>query len=251
MEPPKAFEETQLETSLQQIRAKHPLHELPPEPPKKEPSQREIFRAIAEMEKQMRLAKFPKQEPSRWDYVQHNSKLEEFYKLYETYFRTLHDFQNVQRRTIQLVIALSNIGTAPGEDIDIHLHFPDGFRIFDVDKNSPEPPVPPKVPAPAGTHDYNPLIVGGFPRIALPNRLQSQPGPPPNVSSPSIRRTNSYDVRTQVKKAKHGYIMPIAAFGAVFDSYESAKSFEIKYSVTAANAPKASEGKLSVVIEKS
>ena len=250
MQPPTTLDTNQLDTSLQQIHAKHPLLELPPEPPKKASSNREMFKAVFEMEKQIRQGKFPKREPSRWDFEQCNSKLEDFYKLYEQYFRRLHDFQNVQRRTIQFVVALNNVGTSPGEDIDIHIHFPDGFWVFDADKNLPDPPVPPKAPAPVGTYEYNPLAIGALSHIGVQNRIQPQPGPPPNVSSPSIRRTNSYDVRSQVKKAKHGYIMRIAAFGCAFDSYESAKSFQIDYSVTAANSPKASAGKLSVVIEK-
>jgi hypothetical protein len=250
MQPPSVLDTKQLEASLQQIRAKHPLLEVPPEPPKKEPSNRDIFKAVSEMEKQIRKGIFPKREISRWDYLQYNSKLEEFYKSYEAYFRQLHDFQNVQRRTTQFVIALNNVGTSPGEDIDIHIHFPDGFWVFDADKNLPAPPMPPKTPDPLGTYDYSRMAFGGMPQIALQNRAQPRPEPPPNISAPSIRRTNSYDVRSQVKKAKHGYTMRIAAFGCAFDSFESAKSFQVDYSVTAANAPKPSEGKLSVVIEK-
>jgi hypothetical protein len=76
-------------------------------------------------------------------------------------------------------------------------------------------------------------------------------GPPPNISSPQIERTNSYDVRSAVKKAKHGYSYRIAKFVIQFDSYELAKSFQIDYSISAANLPKAANGHLSVVIEKS
>ena len=70
------------------------------------------------------------------------------------------------------------------------------------------------------------------------------------MSSPFIKRTNSYDVRSHVNKAKHGYTLRIAGFTAVFDSYESAGSFRIDYSISAANLPKAADGHLSVVVEK-
>lgn len=75
-------------------------------------------------------------------------------------------------------------------------------------------------------------------------------GSPPNVTTPSIRRTNSYDVRCHVKKAKHGYRIPVAEFTAVFDSYEEAHPFQIEYTILAGNVPNPSEGKLSIVIGK-
>jgi hypothetical protein len=75
--------------------------------------------------------------------------------------------------------------------------------------------------------------------------------PPPNVSSPLIRRTNSYDVRSQIKKAKHGYTLRVARFVAVFGSDDALSSFKIDYSISAANLPKAVNDHLSVIIEKS
>jgi hypothetical protein len=75
-------------------------------------------------------------------------------------------------------------------------------------------------------------------------------GPPPNVSSPSIQRTNSYESRSHVIKAKHGDTLWVANFVAAFGSDDSLSSFKIDYSISAANLPKAVKDHLSLIVEK-
>ena len=86
-------------------------------------------------------------------------------------------------------------------------------------------------------------MIGG---LAMPGPA----GPPPNVSLPSIRRTNSYESRSHIIKAKHGYTLRVANFFAVFKSDDLLHSFKINYSISAANLPKAVEDHLSIIVEK-
>ncbi len=185
--------------------------------------------------------------------VEYNSKLERFYKEYEHYINALHCIRNTELRSIEFSLIVENQGSCPADEVDIHLHFPDGFQLFEKDSddipNALEPPSPPKPLNPFGIDSFPDLSYFNHHSLIRPN-YSSRVGPPPNVSSPTIRRTNSYDVDLDIKRAKHGYIYTIGHFIAVFDSYEEAKSFTIEYSITASNLPNPSTGRLSVVISK-
>jgi hypothetical protein len=236
---PIEFDAQGFEAETQQIRTKHPLYSLTEEP--KAPS----FLALIS-----RSAIVPQEQ-----ILKYNSILEEFYTEYEKYLRAVHDHQNMARRLFRLEIVLDNGGSSPADDVDIDLHFPDGFQLFDAEDDDVEIPEPPKKPDPpqkpgtwGSTLDkkvwaamQNPGIYGIQPRL---------PGPPRNVSSPSIRRTNSYDVELHIRRAKHQNQISVACFLAVFDSYETANSFVIDYSICAANLPKKLTGELSVVVER-
>jgi hypothetical protein len=177
----------------------------------------------------------------------YNAELNSFYQDYEKYLHQKHEFENAMRRSITLEIGLENSGTVPADDIDVHLHFPDGFSLFDAEEDLPQKPELPKPPAEIGTFgNFRVPFVPSLQHFDYTKALR----PPSNVSSPQIERTNSYDVRSQIKKIKHGYILSIAKFLVQFDSYESVTSFQIDYSISAANLPKPAYGHLSVVIEK-
>ncbi len=242
LQQPVARDEENLAHELRRIRSKLPLL----------PAPNKLGRVrLSEMEriKQQLAGGFPLP-ISKDDADRYNSSLETFYKSYEAYLRKLHDYQNKKLLIIEFEIALDNGGRVPAEDVDIHLHFPDGFQLFDGEEDAlkaPEPPTPPNQPGTFGFGNFN---LSDFSRIGLTHPVMPRVGPPPNVSSPSIKRTNSYDVRSHVNKAKHGYTMRLAKFAALFDSYESAGSFKIEYSISAANLPKAANGELSVVTEK-
>ena len=174
---------------------------------------------------------------------QYNSGLNSYYESYVDYLHQKHDFENAMRRSIALEIGLDNSGTVPADDIDVHLHFPDGFSLYDADENlpkAPESPVPPDEPGNIKIPSLGSLYV---PSSDYTTALR----PPGNISSPRIERTNSYDVRLNIKKAKHGYILRVAKFLVQFESYESVASFKIDYTISAANLPKAADGHLSVV----
>jgi hypothetical protein len=240
--PPLAFDNAKAETALQQIQSQHPSHPMPDE------AQERV--TLKELEKQFRKGHLNFRIPvSRSEIQRYNTELTAFYSGYEKYLHKLHDYQNVRRRMIPIEVGLQNTGTTPGEDIDVHLHFPDGFQLLNGDETLPPSPQPPKLPRQPGT-------VGGIDMGALHaiGRIPTMSGPaepPPNVSSPLIRRTNSYDVRSQIKKAKHGYTLRVAKFVAVFGSDDALSSFKIDYSISAANLPKAVNDHLSVIIEKS
>jgi hypothetical protein len=78
----------------------------------------------------------------------------------------------------------------------------------------------------------------------------SSPRLPQNVSSPNIKRVNSYDVHIHVQKIKHNLQEYFAPLFIVFDNFESANSFSIEYRILAANIPHEVTGRLHIVIKK-
>ena len=79
----------------------------------------------------------PQEEVGRY-----NNEVDEYITAYSQFMISNVEFDNLKRRTFKLDIALVNDGTAPAEDIDIHLHFPDGFKLLEEDE-LPNPPPPP------------------------------------------------------------------------------------------------------------
>jgi hypothetical protein len=182
----------------------------------------------------------------------YNLELDSFYSSYNDYLLTVNHVENRERRSLIFELILENEGSSPGEDIDIFLHFPDGFELFSVHDDDasrlPDPPNPPERPDRFRTLDYSQLSRN----FQLPHlhSIHSQNRVPSNVSNPTIRKTNSYDVDLSVTTAKHGHTYVLGSYKVVFETTEDMSSFEIDYQITAANLPQKIIGKLSVIVER-
>ena len=64
-----------------------------------------------------------------------------------------------------------------------------------------------------------------------------------------IKKTGSYEVAFNVKKLKHGFQYKIDPLYITFPSVESAKSFDIDYSIFPENHPERIKGKVHVVLD--
>jgi len=185
------------------------------------------------------------------DIAEYNAELDKFYQTYAVYLQSEVSFQNLRHRTVELEIWLSNDGTAPAEDIDIFMHFPDGFGIMSED-DFPEHPKPPKPPSPPKTAMeklMEPMM--GLASVPYFGPMTPTPiFPPSNVSSPKITRTSSYDVDVHVQRIKHKLHEPLDALYVAFESFDAALSFHIDYQILAANLPYETSGRLHVSIQK-
>jgi rRNA-processing protein FCF1 len=185
--------------------------------------------------------------------AEYNRSLDEFFSEYEQYLKDVRLFCEWERRTATLKILLINEGTCPADDIDIFMHFPDGFKLFD-EGDYLKPPKEPKAPLkPRSALDQltSPVFLGGMDSIYRNTSLDllaRLPVGPSNVGSPKIKRTNSYDVTVKVKKAKHGLKEELDAMYLTFDSLSTMQNFRIDYSIHASNLPKHIEGSLNVVV---
>ncbi|MBW4471136.1 MAG: hypothetical protein KME45_12135 [Stenomitos rutilans HA7619-LM2] len=183
----------------------------------------------------------------------YNKELDEFYKAYRQYLEEYIPWHDVRCRTFLLDISISNFGTCPAEDIDIHMHFPDGFSLCSI-LNLPdisERPAPPLQPIPRTRKDRLNLIKPSLDRLTLRQIspfISSQNRAQPNVSSLDIRRSNSYDVELHVRKLKQNTSEYFDSIGIIFESFEQVLSFQIDYRIVAANVPKPVTGKLHVIL---
>lgn len=82
------------------------------------------------------------------------------------------------------------------------------------------------------------------------NQPNSLPGPPPNISGPSIKRVNSFEVHIHVQKIKHNLQVFLDPLFVIFDSFEGANSLTIEYRILAANIPHEVTGNLHIIIQK-
>jgi hypothetical protein len=150
---------------------------------------------------------------------------------------------------------LVNDGTTPAEDIDINMQFPNGFRLLEGNQ-LPDPPDSPKPPVEPRTimEKRAELIKFSYPMVSSPNFgsiNHSNPVEPlANVSSPTIKPTNSYEVCIHVQKVKHNMQAKLDPLFVVFDSYESSNSFMINYKILADNISHEVSGSLNVIIDK-
>lgn len=188
------------------------------------------------------------------DIDRYNFRLDVFYQNYAEYLRKLDGYTDIQSRTIELVVYLLNSGSSPAEDIDIYLHLPNGLEVFEsLDETgaTPKAPVPPVGPMSALAEAFSDLAVPALsstflrPNLDLINRNFT----PSNVSAATIRRTNSFEVRVHVRNLKHGLQIALDPLFVVFDSWETAKSFTIDYTLYAGNVPDAITDQLHVIVE--
>jgi rRNA-processing protein FCF1 len=188
------------------------------------------------------------------DVDRYNTRLEVFYQNYSEYLRKLDRYRDVQSRTIELEVYLLNSGSSPADDIDIYLHLPDGLEVFgDLDETgaAPEVPIPPAGPMSALAESLSNLAVPSLSSVLLGRNLDliHRDLTPPNVSAPTIRRTNSFEIRFHVQTLKHKLQIALDPLFVVFDSWDTAKSFTIDYTLYAGNVPDAITDQLHVVVE--
>lgn len=186
------------------------------------------------------------------DIEKYNTELDKYYQAYYKYLPKELQYGNLRRRTIKLSIFAANDGGAPAEDVDVFLHFPNGFKLTDEQgfPNAPETPEPPVKPR---TQRERLLETMSGTLVSMPPMMSRIPGavlPPQNISAPNVRNTGSYDVDFHIQRLKHKLQEPADPLYVIFESFENARSFKIDYRLLAANIPNEVTGHLHVIIEK-
>tara|TARA_R110002033_G_scaffold60044_2_gene109914 strand:+ start:7236 stop:8498 length:1263 start_codon:yes stop_codon:yes gene_type:complete len=177
---------------------------------------------------------------------EYNNKLDEFYSEYENTLNKIFEYEKKELFSFSIQLVIKNTGNIPAEDIDLHLHFPDGFELIESAEKEkypslPKPPYKPKSAFDFG-HSTFPMV-SSFHNQITPNTSLS-------FNSPSIKKTNSYDVDFSRKKLKHGYSERLEELTIIFDSNSNINNFQIDYELSSANMPEKLIGKLNVLFEK-
>ena len=223
-EPWKEFED-EIEKEMEVIKEKNPLLE----PEKDDDSNR------------FRVFDLYKKTPER--VANYNEALREFYSEYEVYLRKNKVYSYKEKLTIILKIELSNSGNTPAEDIDVYMHFPDGFKLGEKDDyyaKESEPSPPDLAFYSMAPYDISKIM----PSLMMPGL------PDINFGGFSIKRSNSYEVKDHFRSIKHNHAGQINTLYVMFDRFVDVKGFEIEFEITAANMIDKKEGTLKVIIEK-
>lgn len=181
------------------------------------------------------------------EYLRYNKDVDAYIVSYASFLDRLTEYQTRPSRMITLKLELHNTGTVPADDIDLRMHFPNGFSMYTREDlpGEPSPPKHPDKPCRRSAFDLAGLAACNFDPIRV--RMPHMPIIPDSFS---LKRTNSYDLADHFNRLKHGDHIQLRKLFVVFPSHEKACSFEIEYRISAANVPKAVTGTLNVVIEK-
>ncbi len=176
----------------------------------------------------------------------YNKKLDEYYNEYEKVLNQIFEQEIKKSLTFEIKLKLINKGSSPAKDVDLHLHFPDGFELLESNQienqiKLPEPPYKPKHKLDFGQFQMSSL--GSYsPNINIGNNL--------NFNRPSIKKTNSYDVDFYRKQLKHGYSENLEELSIIFESYVDIQNFKFEYEISAGNLPEMIKGELNVIFNK-
>lgn len=178
----------------------------------------------------------------------YNDELKKYIVKYEKYLRAKLAYKKRHRLSMPVDVVIHNTGNIPAIDIDIWIHFPDGFTMVSIN-DFPKKPKPPKEPyKPKNRWDmpnYIPGIDSMLPSTSLPPSM-----PDLNFNPPDIRKTNSYEVEYYRKSLKHFQSDKLDGLVLTFDSFESAAGFTIDYRLIVSNIPQPVTGQLNVKVNK-
>ena len=155
------------------------------------------------------------------EFQRYNKERLAYFENYRNYMRATAEAKNRATRSLRFTIALANAGSAPADDVDARLLFPDGFSLCAEEDRpaSPTEPRRPTKPRSRGELMASELSVPNLyvPRMDIPNL-----GPP---STFQLRKTNSYELSDHFVRIKHGQTEELRELFLTFDSYDDAQSF--------------------------
>ena len=180
----------------------------------------------------------------------YNKELLQFYASYETYFASVYNNYSFRHNSLEIQLVLQNTGTTPAIDIDVNLHFPDGFEIVEQSgllkiQPKPKPPYKPK-----NRLDIPSIIMPiTFPSLHRTSDITESMYDP---NRPVIKKTNSYDVDYSFRSLKHHQIIELDILYLKYqDITTDGKGFSLDYKIIVGNLPKPVNGQLHVRFEKS
>ncbi len=182
----------------------------------------------------------------------YNNSLDEYIDEMRIYMTEMDKYNEIHSRIIELRFKLTNNGTAPAEDIDVFLYFPDdGFELYDTDKIYKIPETPEKLTKPSRTLAEK--LASDLTKPKLSFGILSEP-PSIDLSKhkPIIKKTNSYKVRyplSRFSNLKHDMDITLEPIYLAFPTLESVKSFQIDYNISVGNHPKGFIGKINIKVE--
>ena len=154
------------------------------------------------------------------------------------------------RLTPQLRLRVKNNGGVPATDVELTIHFPDGFDVLEQEqlRKFGAKPEPPLLPDEKIRRFLRPPSIdfSGFNPPAI-ERLGARVSP--RVRILSIEKGNSHIVRLNVPVVKHHRQEELPAIFVHFSDDETAKPFNLDYEILAGNHPNPFTGSLNVLVK--
>ncbi len=235
-----SLEQAEVEAALAERRSRFPKKMLPGDHYSGQSSASSISAAIQAAASSGTFGISPEQ------IRKYNKQLDGYFSQMEEHYKRQQLWREQRSRTISFTIEVANVGKAPADDIDVELHFPDGFKLYSEDELPAEPiaPDPPKEPL-SRAEEIQQVTMGiGLTRSFDPALLNMRP-----ASSFQIKETNSYLVTDRYDNLKHGMANAMPTMYVEFPSISEAKSFHCSYRVHCANLPEPAKGMLHFVNE--
>jgi hypothetical protein len=167
----------------------------------------------------------------------------------------LNEYRDRGARSFSIKLLLENRGSAPADDTDVHIEFPEyvGYRGTSVllrpDEDSVKPPRGPARP-------IRPQTDTEIARAMMPDyaaSLASIPGVEGHIRNVSyVPASPGLAVRLQyhVRRLKHFEMEVIATFLVVFTSWDAVRSFGIQYELAPSNRHDRQRGEVHVVVQR-
>jgi hypothetical protein len=184
----------------------------------------------------------------------YKNKLSDYLERYHQYLIESWEYREGRKRSFLVRLEVWNTGTAPANDLDVDLHFPDGFSLQEAEdddnEDDPKAPEPPSVPLSPlqealegiGHYDLRPLTDFRIPTQTIVRGLDPH--------QLRIQRSESYDVTGTIKRVKQGRHFSFNPLRLQFDSDSNVTSFSIHYHLQPVELPQPVEDDIHVVVTR-
>ncbi|MDH6254207.1 rRNA-processing protein FCF1 [Chryseobacterium sp. H1D6B] len=181
----------------------------------------------------------------------YNKDLRNYYDEYLQYLCEKYEYDQYLSLLFPINLELLNTGNFPAEDIDVWLHFPDGFVLYNPEESRTEP-IPPLEPfRPQNMFDHPRInFMDLYPASNIKSASNIQLANFSNSGIPDIRQTNSYEVEYRFGSLKHNQSLKLSTLIVEFSSFSEIKSFSLDYKIMVGNIPNLLEGKLNISLTK-
>lgn len=171
------------------------------------------------------------------------------------YLTNLNEYRDRGARSFPIKLLLENRGSAPADDTDVHIEFPEyvGYRgtpvLLRPDEDSVKPPRGPARP-------IRPQTDTEIARAMMPDyaaSLASIPGVEGHIRNVLfVTDSRGLPVRHQyhVRRLKHFEMEVIATFLVVFTSWDAVLSFGIQYELAPSNRHDRQRGEVHIVVQR-
>ena len=161
-------------------------------------------------------------------YERYNMERESYIERIEQHIKQMKEYDEIHSRSFEFELLIHNNGTCAASLVSVYLHFPNGFKLIDLDSNEfneiecqPGPPVVPKHPSVSIlASSLNNLSSFNFP-VDLFHKTKN--------TRPFIEKTNSYSFEyPPIEEIVHYNYFSLGRFKIFFDSQKTIKSFHVE-----------------------